>query len=125
VPTVLIVDDEATVRNVVRQALSKEGYTVLDATGASEVATLCQSLGDQQIDLVIVDHGLAPDKGRAVAENIVKLCPTVKVLIISGWAYKTVHDEDGFLPGSSFLQKPFTPHQLVSTVQNILFPSTQ
>ena len=124
-PTVLIVDDEAMVRNVVRQAPSKEGYTVLDATGASEVAALCQSLGDQQIDLLIIDHGLAPDKGRVVAESVVKLCPTVKVLIISGWTFETVQDEDGLLPGSTFLQKPFTPHQLLSVVQSILFPSTQ
>ena len=124
-PTILIVDDETIVRNLVRQALSKEGYTVLDATGASEVATLCQSLGDQQIDLLIIDHGLAPDRGRVVAESIVKLCPTIKVLVISGWTFKTVQDEDGLLPGSSFLQKPFTPHQLLSTVKSVLFPSTQ
>jgi DNA-binding response OmpR family regulator len=125
VPTVLVVDDEPIVRNLVRLALSNEGYTVLDAAGASDVATLCQSLGDQPIDLLIVDHGLAPDKGRVVAEKIVLLSPAIKVLVISGWTYQTVQDEDGFLPGSSFLQKPFTPHQLLLAVRNILFPSTQ
>jgi CheY-like chemotaxis protein len=125
VPTVLIVDDEPIVRNLVRLVLSKEGYTILDATRASEVTVICQSLQDQQIDLLIIDHRLASDRGRTVAENITTFYPAIKVLVISGWTYQTVEDEDGFLPGSSFLQKPFTPQQLLSTVQNILFPKTQ
>jgi CheY-like chemotaxis protein len=125
VPTVLIVDDDPTVRNVVRLALSNYGYTVMDANGASEAAALCQSLGQQPIDLLIVDHGLAPRNGREVAESITNLCPSSKVLVISGWSYQRVQDENGFLPGSSFLEKPFTPQQLVAVVQNLLFPSTQ
>jgi CheY-like chemotaxis protein len=125
VPTVLIVDDELIVRNVVRLSLSKEGYAVLDASNASEAAALCRSLGDQQLDLVIIDHGLPDEKGRAVAEDIVRFCPAVKVLIISGYSYQIVREEDGFLPGSSFLQKPFTAQQLLSTVENIIFPNTQ
>jgi two-component system cell cycle sensor histidine kinase/response regulator CckA len=125
VPTVLIVDDEPIVRNLVRLALSEAGYTVLDATGASEAIDLCRSLGEQEIDLLIIDHGLAPDKGRVVAESIVKFSPSVKVLVTSGWTYQTVHDEDGFPPGSSFLQKPFTAQQLLSIVQNVLFPGMQ
>ncbi|HZQ96179.1 MAG TPA: response regulator [Candidatus Sulfotelmatobacter sp.] len=124
-PTVFIVDDDTIVRNLVRQTLSREGYTILDANGASEVAALCQSVGDQQIDLLIIDHGLAPNKGRIVAESVVEICPTVKVLIISGWTFETVQDEDGLLPGSTFLHKPFTPHRLLSVVRSILFPRAQ
>ena len=58
VPTVLVVDDEPIVRNMVRLALSAEGYMVLDATGAAELAALCHNLGEEQIDLLIIDHGL-------------------------------------------------------------------
>jgi len=125
VPTVLIVDDEPIVRNMARLALSGDGYRVLDATGAAEAAALCQNIGGEQIDLLIVDHGLTPDNGRVIAENIMKFWPATKVLIISGSALNTVQDEDGIPPGSSFLQKPFTPQQLLSVVQNFLFPSTQ
>jgi CheY-like chemotaxis protein len=124
-PTVLIVDDEPVVRNLARLSLAGVGYTVLDATGAPEALELCRSLGDQQIDLLIIDHGLTPDKGRVVAECIAGFSPSVKVLVTSGWTYQIVHDEDGFPPGSSFLQKPFTAQQLLSTVQNVLFPGMQ
>lgn len=124
-PTVLIVDDEPIVRNLVRLALREVGYTVLDATGAEEALHLCQSLGEQDIDLLIVDHGLSPDRGRVVAESIVRIYPSIKVLVTSGWNYQTVHEEDGFPPGSTFLQKPFTAQQLLSTVQNVLFPGMQ
>jgi two-component system, cell cycle sensor histidine kinase and response regulator CckA len=124
VPTVLVVDDEPIVRNMVRLALSAEGYMVLDATGAAELAALCLNLGEEQIDLLIIDHGLKPDNGRVIAESLVRFTPVPKVLIISGSIFNTVQDEDGIPPGSSFLQKPFTPQQLLSTVAALLFPST-
>ncbi len=124
-PTVLIVDDEPIVRNLVRLSLADAGYTVLDATSGADALELCQSLGEQQIDLLIVDHNLRPDKGRVVAANIVRFCPSIKVLVTSGWNFQTVHDEDGIPPGSSFLQKPFTPQQLLSIVHSVLFPDTQ
>jgi DNA-binding NtrC family response regulator len=125
VPTVLIVDDDPIVRNVARLALARSGHAVIDANGAAEASTLCRSLGDQQIDLLIIDHRLMPGVGREVAENILTLCPALKVLVISGWPYHQVQEEDGIPPGGSFLQKPFTPQQLLSTVQRVLFPSTQ
>ena len=124
-PTVLIVDDEPIVRNVVRLALSRIGYAVMDANGAAESAALCRTLGNHQIDLLITDHRLASGIGREVAEAVMKYCPATKVLVISGWSYQQVQKEDGFLPGSSFLQKPFTTQQLLSTVESVLFPSTQ
>jgi len=125
VPAVLIVDDEPIVRNMVRTSLAEKGYTVLDATGAAEALELCKSLGDQEIDLLIVDHGLMPDKGRTVAEDILQFCPHIKVLVMSGRSYQMVHEEDGFPPGSAFLQKPFTAQQVLATVQNVLFPGMQ
>ena len=124
-PIVLIVDDEPIVRNLVRLALARAGYNVLDAKGASDAAALCHSVAKQDLDLLIVDHGLKPDKGRVLAEDLARLCPAVKVLIISGWSYQIVHDDDGLPPGSSFLQKPFSAQQLLSTVERILFPRTQ
>jgi two-component system KDP operon response regulator KdpE len=125
VPTVLIVDDDPIVRNLVRLALSDDGYAVMDATDAAEAAALCECLGDQQIDLLIIDHRHGPWRSREVAESIMQSCPAMKVLVISGRSFQEVQGQDGFLPGSSFLQKPFTPQQILSTVQSVLFPSTQ
>ena len=124
-PAVLVVDDEPVVRNLVRLALSEVGYTVLDAAGAAEAIALCASLGDQALDLLIIDHGLAPEISRMVAESIAPFSPSMKVLVTSGWSYQEVNAEEGFPPGSSFLKKPFTAQQLLSLVQNVLFPGTQ
>jgi hypothetical protein len=105
---------------VVRLALSNEGYTVMDASGEAEADELCRSLGTQQIDLLIINH-----RSRLMTEKIAKLCPAVQVLVISKLPYETAQEETGWLPGSSFLQIPFTAQQLVTTVENIVSPTTQ
>jgi len=124
-PTVLIVDDDPIVRNLARLALARSGYTALDATGAVEAETLCRNLGSEKIDLLIIDHVLTPGIGRQVAEMVLRCFPEVKVLVISGRPVQHVQEEDGIPPGSSFLQKPFTPQQLLAVVASVLFPSTQ
>jgi DNA-binding NtrC family response regulator len=124
-PTVLIVDDEAIVRNLVRITLSRAGYAVMDANGASEAGVLCRSMGNQHVDLLIIDHRLVGGIGREFADEILASCPASKVLVISAWPYQDVQDEKGIAPGSTFLQKPFTAQQLLVTVEHVLFPSTQ
>ena len=124
-PTVLIVDDDPIVRNLARLALARSGYTAMDANGAAEAETLCRNLGSERIDLLIIDHRLPPGVGRHVAEMVLRCFPEAKVLVISGWSYQHVQEEDGIPPGSTFLQKPFTPQQLLANVESVLFPSTQ
>lgn len=117
---VLVVDDEPVVRNLIQAVLTAEGYTVLDANAYEEAMAICEALDSQGIQLLVVDHGLPPKNGKALASQILKRCPNAKVLMISGWPFEVVVAQDGLLPGARFLPKPFTSQALKKVVAEIL-----
>ena len=116
---ILVVEADAIVRNLLIGVLSRHGFTVYEAATASEAVTVCQSLKDQSLDLLIADHVTA---GRVTTEVILAACPKTKVLHISDWAFETVQHAQALLPGSSFLQKPFTAVELLHNVNDLLNP---
>jgi CheY-like chemotaxis protein len=125
VPTILVVDDEPIVRNLIVHVLSRQGFVVFEADSATEALIVCRALKDEPLDLLITDHALQGTTGRALANRISESCPNVKVLQLSTGAHSALKMQDALLPGSSFLQKPFTPGQLVNAVQNVLNQRTQ
>jgi len=122
VSNVLLVEADAIVRNLVIRVLSQQGFKIYEAATAEEALTLCESLADESLDLLIADHATT---GRDVAESILAACANTKMIQISGSPFETVQKEQALLPGSSFLQKPFTPMELVLAVQTALNPRTQ
>jgi len=124
VPTILVVEDDPIARNIMLQMLTKRGFRVFEADSADEALAVCEAMTNHALDLVIADHALPDTTGRQLAERILKSCPNVKVLHLSGWPYSRMEQENALLPGSSFLQKPFTGGQLLEVVQNILDPRT-
>ena len=121
-PNVLVVEADAVVRNLMIRVLSGQGYTVYEAVTAAEAITLCQSLADEQLDLLIADHATSDPQ---LNETILSKCANTKVLNVSGWPIETVQKERALLPGSSFLQKPFTAGELLHSVQTLLSPRMQ
>ena len=107
------------------QVLTGLGLRVFEADTAAEALTVCNSLKEQTLDLVITDHALPQTTGRELAERILASCPNVKILHMSVWPFHRMAQENALLPGSAFLQKPFTSGQLIATVRNILAPRTQ
>ncbi|HEY2018226.1 MAG TPA: response regulator [Bryobacteraceae bacterium] len=124
-PTILVVEDDPIARNIMLQVLTKQGFRVFEADSAEEAAAVCDAMRSQPLDLLIADHALPGSAGRELFERIQESCPNVKILQLSGWPYSRMEQENALLPGSSFLQKPFTGGQLLSLVQNILDPRTQ
>ena len=124
-PTILVVEDDPIARNLIVQVLTGLGFRVFEADTAAEAWIVCRSMRDHSLDMVIAAHALPQTTGREVAERIADLCPDVKVLQISALPYQRMQDENALLPGSSFLQKPFTSGQLATTVQSILTPRKQ
>ena len=118
--TILVVEAEAIVRNLMIRVLSDQGFTVYEAASAAEALVMCKSFAGK-IDLVIVDHATT---GRDIAQKMLVSCPDTKVLHISGWPFETIQQQDALLPGSSFLQKPFTAGELTTSVQELLHPRT-
>jgi two-component system cell cycle sensor histidine kinase/response regulator CckA len=117
--TILLVEDEAGIRALVRKILRRERYEVLEA-GSAEEAINVAAAHHGSIDLLVTDVMLPGKGGRELAETMRSLRPDLKVLYISGFT----SDEDvragAFPPGSRFLQKPFTLTSLVGTVREAL-----
>ena len=117
--TILLVEDEPSVRTLVRDELRKLGYRVIEAKNGIEACLLAtQQAGSFQLLLTdVVMPGMA---GRELAQHLSVIKPDLRTLFISGYM-----DDVGIMAGqeegmSSFLQKPFSPEVLASAVRNLL-----
>jgi two-component system cell cycle sensor histidine kinase/response regulator CckA len=109
--TVLLVDDEATIRNAVRHLLESNGYSVLVANtpeGAVEIAESCAD----RIDALLTDAIMPRMNGRQVAQRVLALHPETKVVYMSGYAPRDVLDAE-----TTFLQKPFSEEALLEALR--------
>jgi len=112
--TVLLVEDEESVRELVRATLEKQGYTVLD-TGKGDVALQMAQSHAGPIDILISDLVLPGMGGRELGSKVNESHPETKMLIVSGYPEDMVVG-----PGIEFLQKPFTLQALAGKVQDVL-----
>lgn len=116
--TVLIVDDEATVRMLVMDILSDLGYTVIEASDSVTGLKLLQS--DVHIDLLISDVGLPGGmNGRQMADAARQSRPKLRVLFITGYAENAAVGNGYLEPGMHILTKPFVMDTLTALVREI------
>ena len=117
--TLLLVEDEASVRQAARQFLSQSGYTVLDANdGADALRASRQHRGP--IHLMITDVVMPKMAGPKLAELLADERPDMKVLFVSGYAEKTVLQHGTVDLTTGFLQKPFSLKTLARKVREVL-----
>nr|WP_255263596.1 response regulator [Pseudomonas aegrilactucae] len=115
---VMIVEDDATVRQLVHEALTEQGYQCTEMADASLALPVLRS--SRPIDLLISDVGLPGMNGRQLAEIARKLRPGLKVLFITGYA-ENATSRMGFLdPGMQMINKPFKFTQLTRKVAQML-----
>jgi len=112
--TILVVDDEPTVRHLMVRTITTAGYFVLEAASRPEALQLARSF-PEAIHLAIIDQTLGDGKGIDVAAEIVALRPGIRVLLISGY-FAAGEDFAGF----PCLQKPFAPQVLFEKIQQLL-----
>ncbi len=117
--TILLVEDEEEVREVERDILEAEGYTVLTAEHGTAALELC-GRGDRLLDLLVTDVVMPGMNGRELAERIVRLHPQARVLFISGYAESFLTTQGNLPPGVVFLAKPFTRTALAAKVRELL-----
>ena len=113
--TILLVDDEDSVRSIMVRILRRARYTVLEANGGAAALAVAES-HPGKIDLVISDLYMPGLHGPAVAEKLAATRPGLKVLFISGYADNEVVGHTGVPAGSNFLQKPFSTEALTAAV---------
>jgi len=118
--TILVVEDEAAVLDVVSETLRRDGYRVLAAHDAESAQTIAEREGT--IALLITDIVLPGLDGRALADRLTARRPELDVLLISGYADDTLLPHGALAAGLQFLQKPFTADALRRKVRDILAP---
>ncbi len=118
--TVLLVEDELSLRKLSRQLLELCGYSVLEAENGTEALKISQDHNGRVIHLLLTDVVMPGMSGRALADNIAKQRPDTRVLYMSGYTGQTVGEHGVLAEGSFFLPKPFTREALARKVREVL-----
>jgi PAS domain S-box-containing protein len=117
--TVLIVEDEDTIRSLACDVLQSHGYTVLQALNAKNALRVSEEQPGP-IDLLLTDVVMPQTSGRELAERLTVLRPGIKVLFMSGYTDDAVVRHGVLQEGTAFLQKPFAPADLARKVREVL-----
>ena len=117
--TILVVEDDPSVRGLVQETLRLSGYEVLVARhGIEALLTGAKHLGP--IHLLLTDVAMPQMSGPEVAEKLTVVRPELKVLYMSGYPDHPVFDQGGVKRDTAFLHKPFTPNVLTQKVRDVL-----
>ena len=117
--TILLVEDERSVRTLARRILEGRGYTVLEAGDGGEAMQL-SARHEGSIDLLLTDVVMPELSGPELAERLAPLRPETRVLFTSGYTDHALLRASVWESGANFLQKPFTPEALVQKVRGVL-----
>jgi CheY-like chemotaxis protein len=117
--TVLLAEDEFQIRRFVTSMLERAGYTVL-ASGSPAEALELAAAHPGAIDILVSDMIMPGGTGPDLARQLREVRPGLQVLFMSGNADLALSRGDGSLDATNFLQKPFTPDQLLSQVRHVL-----
>ncbi|MFA5907720.1 MAG: response regulator [Vicinamibacterales bacterium] len=118
--TLLLVEDEDFVRELLSEFLRSSGYTVIEARSAEEALALFKHDGAMAIDLLVTDMVLSGINGARLAERLKAMIPGLVTLYVSGYPGDEMFADGVFDPGPAFLAKPFTRHALIHKVKEIL-----
>jgi PAS domain S-box-containing protein len=117
--TVLLVEDEESVRQLVRDTLASKGYHILEAEDGQAGLTAA-AMYEGKIDLVLTDVVMPQMGGRELVQQLLSSRPGIKVLYLSGYTEDAIVNEGTIESGKAFLQKPFTLQNLSRKVREIL-----
>jgi CheY-like chemotaxis protein len=116
--TILVVEDEEGVRDLIVALLTDLGYTVLTCSEPVAALEVCQREG--RIDLLVTDLILPQINGTKLAESVRKSRPEISVLYVSGYAPEYFSERQVQLSGGVFLGKPFTREVLAAKVREAI-----
>jgi signal transduction histidine kinase len=117
--TVLLVEDDAAVRDAAARALRAGGFQVVPAAGA-EGALEVDLAGESPPSLLVTDVIMPTMTGPELARRLREKCPAMRVLFLSGYAHEVIGPHGVLEPGVSFLAKPFTPRSLLAKIREVL-----
>jgi DNA-binding response OmpR family regulator len=117
--TILLVEDDPSLRAMVSYLLRCQGYQVLEAPDPAAAEGLARDFADP-INLLLTDVSLPQTTGYELARLLLKLRPIPAVLFVSGWSDADTNANHALSATRGFLQKPFSPHVLTAKVRELL-----
>lgn len=116
--TILVVDDEDSLRTVIGDLLTNLGYNILSTSNGPDALALAEEYPGK-IDLLLTDVVMDPLSGPALAEALTHIRPEMKVVYISGYA-ATLAPDGTLKPGTVLVHKPFTMKMLSAKLREVL-----
>jgi DNA-binding response OmpR family regulator len=118
-PTVLVVDDEEDLRDIMRRMLDRRGFATLTAGDSNQAIAVCRE-HPGEIDVLVTDLGLPGASGGELSRTAIELRPGMRVVYISGLP-KEMAVLEGLIDARSVLvKKPFSTELLVSALREVL-----
>ena len=117
--TILVVDDEESLRTVIGDLLTQLGYNVLSTSNGPDALALVEEYPGK-IDLLLTDVVMDPLSGPALAEALTRSRPEMKVVFMSGYATATLAPDGALKPGTILVHKPFTMKMLSARLREVL-----
>jgi two-component system cell cycle sensor histidine kinase/response regulator CckA len=117
--TLLIVENEPAIRNLLQVALRRNGYTVLAAESGREALELVRN-HDGVIDLLITDVMMPDMDGPELVRQLSTIRPDTRTLFMSGYMDDTLGEHGILSSNANFIQKPFSPRTIAQKVRDIL-----
>jgi CheY-like chemotaxis protein len=124
VETILVLEDDISVRHISVRVLRGLGYDVLEAANGDDAQRLIGRTNNKQIDLVLTDMVMPQMSGRCFADWMNKTSPGTKVVFISGYLPESLQPSDRREKEMFFLPKPFNPEQLAMKIREALDTAT-
>jgi two-component system cell cycle sensor histidine kinase/response regulator CckA len=118
--TILLVEDECIVRNLISNILRHYGYSVVESENGEKALEACDGFNSAAVDMLITDVVMPGMSGRALADALHHRHPGIKVLYISGYTDDAIVRHGILDEGIPFLQKPFAPNDLAKKVRDLL-----
>ena len=116
--TILLVEDDAAIRDLARRVLQMQGYIVLEARNGQEALQAADF--PATVHLLLTDVVMPGESGAALAKQLALSRPGLKTLYMSGYTDNAIAHHGILDPGIAFLQKPFSPGELARQVRAVL-----
>jgi len=117
--TILLVEDEGSVRKLARTILQNNGYTVFEAASSDEARDISEQ-HEGRIQLMLTDVIMPGTSGRELAQSVADSRPEMKVLYMSGYTDDAIVHHGVLDAETPFIQKPFTPDSLLRKIRDVL-----
>jgi two-component system, cell cycle sensor histidine kinase and response regulator CckA len=117
--TILIVEDESAVLNMITDILQSKGYNLLRAQNGDEALEVGRQF-QGKIDLVLTDIVMPGMSGGELVQQLQRVKPEIRILYMSGYTKYTVVSPGSLQSVDAFIWKPFTPAELLQKVREVL-----